>query len=75
MNTKLKEILERAETWPDEVQQAADALLSIEQASSEGYLLTEADREALAKSAEDVRQGRFAPDAQVLEFFSRFRRE
>jgi len=32
MNTKLKEILERAETWPDEVQQeAADALLSIEQ--------------------------------------------
>jgi hypothetical protein len=75
MNRKLKEILERAGTWPEEVQDEAVAtLLSIERSYVGNYELTAEDRAALARSAEDVRQGKFAPDADVAAFFERNRR-
>ncbi|QAU49679.1 hypothetical protein XH91_32810 [Bradyrhizobium guangzhouense] len=74
MSNKLRELLERAETWPEEVQEeAAETLLSIEQSFTDGYVLTAEDREALARSAEDVRQGRFVRDSAVSEFFDRYR--
>jgi hypothetical protein len=75
MSPKLKEIMQRAETWPEEVQEeAAETLLSIERGHVGGYILTAEDRAALARSAEDVQKGRFASEEQVANFFDRNRR-
>ncbi len=75
MNAKLKELIERVETWPEETQEEViEILLSIEQARLTDYELTDEDRAALARSAEDVRQRRFAPDEKVSKFFERNRR-
>ena len=74
MSKKLKELLERAETWPEEIQEeAAETLLSIEQGLIGGYILTPEDREALAKSSADVRESRFVQDHLIVDFFERFR--
>jgi hypothetical protein len=37
------------------------------------YHLDDDEREALARSAEDVRRGRFASDAEVKDTFARYR--
>ena len=75
MTKKLKEIFQRAQSWPEEVQdEAVETLLSIEQGHVGDYQLTAEDRAALARSAEDVQAGRFVPDAEVAEFFGRNRR-
>jgi hypothetical protein len=75
MSKKLEEVLERAKTWPEEIQEeAAETLLSIEQGFVDGYTLSPEDKEALARSAEDVRHGRFVSDSRLADFFERFRR-
>jgi hypothetical protein len=72
---RLKEIVDRAQAWPKEVQdEAVEMLLSIERSYVGGYELTAADRAALARSAEDVRHGRFASDERLAAFFDRSRR-
>jgi hypothetical protein len=74
MNTKLREVLQRAERWPLAAQEAAlDFLLEMEAELSQPPILTDEDREALARSAEDVRLGRFASEEEVREVFSRHR--
>jgi len=74
MIKQLHDILKRAETWPQELQDEALAtLLSIEQARIGDYQLTAEDRAALARSEQDMRAGRFAPDADVAKFFGRSR--
>jgi hypothetical protein len=75
MTKKLKEMLNRAETWPEEAQEEAVAtLLAIEAEFAEPYELTEEDRRAIDKGLEDVRQGRIASDEQVSRLFARYRR-
>jgi hypothetical protein len=75
MTNKLKEIFERAQSWPKEIQdEAVEALLSLESGHIGDYVLTAEDRAALARSEEDVRAGRFATEEQVSEFFERNRR-
>jgi hypothetical protein len=73
MTKKLKELFERAERWPQEAQdRAVDSLLAIEK----GYVhhgLSEDDREALERSEEDIRQGRFGTAKQIAELFERHR--
>ena len=72
MSKKLKELVERAETWPEEVQdEALETLLSIEQGHVGEYVLTADDKAALARSATDVRLGKFAAESQVAEFFDK----
>lgn len=74
MSKKLKELLERAEAWPEEIQdEAAETLLSIEQSFTNGRILSAEDREALARSAEDIRQGRFVDESVLAAFFERYR--
>ena len=75
MNSKLKELIERVETWPEEAQEEAiEILLAIEQGRVTTYELSDEDRTALARSAEDPREGRLVTDRQVSEFFERNRR-
>jgi hypothetical protein len=70
---KLQDILERVATWPAALQdEAADRLRALESEHQNGDLSPE-DRDALERSADDVRQGKFASDADVAELFSRFR--
>jgi hypothetical protein len=74
MSKKLKDLLERIETWPNEAQDEAVASLEaieVELVGSAG--LSADDREALERSAEDVRHGRFADEREVRDVFDRFR--
>jgi hypothetical protein len=74
MSNKLKELMERAEHWPDGVKEEAIASLqSIEEALVGLYELSSGDRAALERSGEDVRRGRFANDEQVRDVLQRYR--
>jgi hypothetical protein len=74
MNPKLREILQKAESWPQSIQdEALDFLLAIDAEFREPVSLTDEDREALERSAEDVRQGRLVGDEEVRAVFSRHR--
>lgn len=73
MTKALRELLARAEKWPEEVQETAvETLRVIEQGHIGGYRLTEDDLAALARSAEDVRYKRFASPKKIKAFFKRF---
>jgi hypothetical protein len=68
----LRGILQRIETWPEHAQQRAlDLLLSIEQELVDPYVLTDEDRNAIERSLDDMRHGRFASDEQVAAVFRR----
>ena len=74
MTKALREMMERAEEWPREVQEAAtETLRVIERGRLGAYKLTDEDRAALRRSASDVRRGKFASSAQVSAFFKRIR--
>jgi hypothetical protein len=74
MNAKLKNVIERVDTWPEEAQEeAALLLLALEQEYAQPYELSEDDCEAIDRSLEDMRQGRFATDEQVAAVFNRNR--
>ena len=71
----LKDILIRIEAWPETAQdEAAATLQAIEEEFLKPYTLSDEDHRALERSADDVRQGRFATDEAVQEVFGRFRR-
>lgn len=71
----LKEILVRIEAWPETAQDEAVATLqALEEELSTPYALTDDDRLALERSADDERHGRFATDEAVQKVFGRFRR-
>ena len=60
---QVKAVLDRVLTWPLEAQEEAVAsLVTIEEEFMGSHELSSDDREALLRSAEDVRQGRFATD-------------
>jgi len=72
---QLKAVLDRVLTWPPKAQEAAVASLqTIEEDFMGSHELSSSDREALARSAEDVRAERFASDEKVKATFDRFRR-
>jgi len=74
MNTKLKNLIERVETWPEEAQEEAIAsLLAIEHELAEPYELTDEDRAAIDRGLDDLRHGRLATDEQVAAVFKRYR--
>ena len=74
MSRKLREIAERAETWPEEAQEEAIATLqAIEAELAKPYELTQDDRKAIDSGLEDVRHGRIASDEEVSRLFARYR--
>lgn len=73
MTKALKELFARAQKWPEDVQEAAaDSLRVIEQVHLGKYVLTVDDLKALERSADDVRNKRFASPKKVKAFFKRF---
>jgi len=72
---QLKAVLDRVLTWPAEAQEEAVASLqTIEEELLGAQEISASDVDALKRSAEDVRAGRFATDGQVEKVFGRFRR-
>jgi hypothetical protein len=73
---QIKVVLDRVLTWSPEAQEEAVASLqTIEEEFMGSHELSSEDREALERSAEDVRHGRFAPDEDVKRVFDRYRRK
>jgi hypothetical protein len=71
----VKAVLGRVLTWPAPAQEEAVASLrAIEDEWAGSFELSSDDREALERSADDVRQGRFADEDKVREVFGRYRR-
>jgi len=74
MTDKLKELLIRAEAWPEDAQdELVRSAFDIERKYLGTYQLSDDDRAALARSLEDVRAERFATEEEVEKVFSRFR--
>jgi hypothetical protein len=69
---QIRAVLDRVLTWPTEAQE--EAVASLEMIEEQLAGVSEGDLEALARSSDDVAQGRFASDAEVREVFDRFRR-
>jgi predicted transcriptional regulator len=71
---QIKVVLDRVLTWPPEAQEEAVASLqTIEEEFMGFHELSSEDRAALERSAEDVRNGRFATDEDVKRVFDRYR--
>jgi hypothetical protein len=68
-------MLDRVLTWSPEAQEEAVAsLATIEEQFAALQTLSPDDRDALARSAEDMRLGRYATEEQVKAVFDRHRR-
>ena len=73
---QIKVVLDRVLTWSPEAQEEAVASLqTIEEEFMGSHELSVEDHEALERSADDVRHGRFATEEDVNRFFDRYRRK
>jgi predicted transcriptional regulator len=74
MGAKLKEVLEKAESWPDEDQEELVELArEIESRRSGIYRLNDDERKAVEQGMADARSGRFASDAEIDAIFKKAR--
>jgi hypothetical protein len=74
MSNRLKEVMKRAESWPEpEQEELADLLLAIEAERANPVVLSDDDVAALERGAEDIRLGRIASDESVKEILDRYR--
>jgi hypothetical protein len=70
---KVESLLQQVVDLPDEAQaEFVDFLLEMRAQDLGIYQLDEEDRASLARSAEDVRLGRFASDAEIQEMYARY---
>ena len=75
MNAKLKDIIERVETWPPEAQdELAQIALEIEAQLNGDYIATPEELEAIDRGLRDAAEGRFATEGQVAAVFAKYRR-
>jgi len=71
----LQKYLQRIPAWPKEAQdELVRSMVEIEHRYSELYHVADEERAALERSAEDVRQNRFASDHDVEATFTRYHR-
>ncbi len=75
MTDRLKQLVNRIGLWPKQAQEEAiQSLRAIEEEYLGGNELSPEDQAALEHSAEDVRFGRLATDAETEDVFNRYRR-
>jgi len=66
----LKEVLERAETWPQEDQEAlAEYARELEARRTGVYRMTDEERAAVREGLEQARRGEFVSDEDMEEFW------
>ena len=69
-----KKLLEQVESWPIEDQEElVQYAREIEARRTGVYRLSDEEREAIDRSLEDVRQGRFASEERIAEIFKKAR--
>ena len=70
MSPKVKEILQKAESWPEEDQEElAEVAREIEARRTGVYRLSDDERAAVRKGMDAARRGDFAPDGEMDEFY------
>jgi predicted transcriptional regulator len=75
MNPKLKQIIVRAQSWPEEMQEeAVHSLLSIEESHAGTYHIDDDEWADLREGLEQADRGEFVPDAVVAEADKRYSR-
>jgi hypothetical protein len=73
MRQKVESLIEQVVELPDEAQaELVQSLIELRSQHLGIYHLDDDDRASLARSAEDVRLGRFASDAEVEEMYARY---
>ena len=72
----LQDVIERAETWPNEAQEELAAIALEIDASVRGgvYHATKEELEGIDRGLRAAREGRFATDAEVEAVFAKHRR-
>jgi hypothetical protein len=74
MNIKLKDIIERVGTWPQQAQdELAQIALEIEAEFDGTYRATPEELEAIDRGLREAAEGRFATDEQVKAVFAKYR--
>ena len=70
---KVEALIQQAAELPDEAQaELVESLVEMRSQHLGIYHLNDEEREALARSAEDIRLGRFASDQEVDEMYARY---
>jgi hypothetical protein len=73
MSLGLKELLEKAASWPEEDQEElAEAAAEIEARRTGRYILTDTERAAVNNGLEQIRRGEFVSDVEMQSFWKRF---
>ena len=72
----LRDLLERAQTWPEEAQNELVAIASeIESELLSGaYVATQEELRSIDAALASIDRGEFATDAEVAEVFAKFKR-
>jgi predicted transcriptional regulator len=74
MAAKLREVLEKAESWPREDQEElVDLAREIESRRNGVYQLSDDERNAIEQGLADARAGRFASDRDIDAIFEKAR--
>jgi predicted transcriptional regulator len=75
MNPKVKTILEKVASWPEEDQEELAAVAREIEARRTGvYLLSDEERAGVRKGMDAARRGEFAPDDEMEEFYQLHRK-
>ena len=70
----LEILLERVSTWPEEAQEEfVRSVANIENKHLGSYRLSDAERDAVRRGLEEMREGRLASDGAVAAVFNRYR--
>ncbi len=70
---KVESLFEQVADLPDEAQaELVESLIDLRFQHLGVYHLDDDDRASLARSAEDIKLGRFASDAEVEEMYARY---
>ena len=68
MKTKLKDLLERAELWPEAVQdEAVRLLLAVEEEQAGVYVISDEEWADLREGLDQADRGEFVPDEVLAE--------
>jgi hypothetical protein len=72
---EIHEIADRAAQWPEQArEELVESMLSIESRYFGVFITTKEDRQALKKSADDVRHNRFAKTEDIEKVLNDFNR-
>jgi hypothetical protein len=74
MQEKVESLIEQAAELPEEAQvELVESLVEMRLQHRGIYRLDDDEREALARSSEDIRLGRFASNEEIEQMYARYR--